>query len=516
VTGCSEMSSRKCSTAHSCATRSLACARFRRAGLSSVPLCLCGCILSGLCEIEHSTTLVACHDAAVKRFEFVLVVVFAAPLATTHGPAPPVDRAILAARVRGELLHAWHSYKRHAWGHDELRPLSRQPRDWYKGASLHMTVVDTLSTLLVMGLKEEAEVARQHLVTNLRFDHDISVSTFEITIRVLGGLLSAYQFTADQRLLVMADELGGRLLPAFQSKSGMPYRFVNLRTGRTSGIVSNPAEIGTLILELGTLSKLTGKPAYFDKAKAAVRALHERRDRTTGLVGAAIDVDTGRWTREVSHVGGGIDSYYEYLLKCERLFGDAECGTMWRDAYTAMNKYVAHEAPTGLWYGPVQMQTGKRLMHSFGSLHAFLPAVLAMHGDLDRARRLQISAFRMWMRHGIEPEVFEYRVMEPTRPGYELRPEIMESTYYLYHFTKDPTYLEMGRVMFEGLVEHCRTENGYTVLQSVITKQQGDLMHSFLLAETLKYLYLLFDPSAIDFDQVVFNTEAHPLKRVNR
>ena len=103
--------------------------------------------------------------------------------------------------------------------------------------------------------------------------------------------------------------------------------------------------------------------------------------------------------------------------------------------------------------------------------------------------------------------------MRVVSPAYPLRPEIIESAFYLHRYTKDPRYLEMGRTMFQDLVKHCRTDAGYTVLKSVVTKEKGDLQHSFLLAETLKYFYLLFNPSALDFDKVVFNTEAHPIKR---
>ena len=117
------------------------------------------------------------------------------------------------------------------------------------------------------------------------------------------------------------------------------------------------------------------------------------------------------------------------------------------------------------------------------------------------------------MLHGVEPEVIDYRTMQATAESYQLRPEIVESIYYLFHYTRDPKYLEMGRTILDNLIEYCRTDDGYTVLQSVVTKEQGDRQHSFFLAETLKYLYLLFSPDAIDFDHVVFNTEAHPLKR---
>lgn len=425
---------------------------------------------------------------------------------------PPIDRAAMQAKVRAEFLHSWKAYETYAWGHDELRPLSKEPRDWY-GQSLLMTPVDSLDTLLLMGFHDEAEKARKLIDDRLSFDKDISVKVFEVTIRLLGGLLSGYQMTGDSRLFHLADDLGMRLLPAFNTPTGMPYMFVNLRTGKTSGARSNPAEIGTLILEFGTLSKLTNKPVYFEKAKRALVELYKRRSKID-LVGEEIDVETGAWVGKASHVGGGIDSYYEYLLKCSRLFGDKDCASMWKTSIEALNKHLADEAPSGLWYGEVDMDSGKRTSSEFGALHAFFPAVLVLGGDVKRGRRLEESCFRMWMLRGIEPEVLDYRTMEIKQPGYQLRPEIIESAYYLHHATHDDRYLTMGKTFFDAIVARCRTDAGYTTLKSVVTMEKSDLMPSYFLAETLKYLYLLFAPdSVLDLDKVVFNTEAHPLKR---
>jgi ER degradation enhancer, mannosidase alpha-like 2 len=446
----------------------------------------------------------------MNRLVILLAIAALAALPEAAQQRPQADPP-LAEQVRSELLHAWNGYKQYAWGHDDLLPLTKTWRDWYGKEPLLMTAVDSMSTLAVMGLDDELKKTVEYVGRNLSFDKDISVSNFEITIRILGGLVSAHQTTGDPRLLALADDLATRLMPAFKSKTGMPYRFVNLKTGAVDGVVSNPAEIGTLVLEWGTLSKLTKKPAYFDAAKQALVALYQRRDKTTGLVGQGINVETGEWTNKASHIGGAIDSYYEYLLKCERLFGDRECGDMYRASIGAVHKYLADDVK-GLWYGRADMSTGRRTGTTFGSLHAFFPGVLAMGGDLDRARRLHDSAFRMWTLHGIEPETLDYRRMTVTRAAYQLRPEIVESTYILSHYTGDPRYLEMGRRMFADLVKHCRTEAGYTVLESVVTKEKGNLQHSFLLAETLKYFYLLFKPDAVDFDRITFNTEAHPLR----
>ena len=100
----------------------------------------------------------------------------------------------------------------------------------------------------------------------------------------------------------------------------------------------------------------------------------------------------------------------------------------------------------------------------------------------------------MWNQHSIEPEEFNYRTREVVYAGYPLRPEIVESTYYLYHYTKDPQYLRMGEKLFRDFVTHCKTEAGYAALKSVVTKEKSDSMQSFLFAETFKYFYLLFAP----------------------
>ncbi|HMC32395.1 MAG TPA: glycoside hydrolase family 47 protein [Candidatus Angelobacter sp.] len=418
----------------------------------------------------------------------------------------------MALQVRSEFLYAWNAYKQYAWGHDELKPLSQSYRDWHSGTLL-MTPVDALDTMILMGLKDEADKTREFIVKNLSFDQDIEVKNFEITIRLLGGLLSSYQLTGDERLLNLADDLGNRLLPVFNSPTGMPYMYVNLKTGKTRGTESNPAEIGTLLLEFGTLSKLSGKAIYYDKAKRAVVELYSRRS-ALGLVGSTINVETGKWIDTTSHISGGIDSYYEYLLKSWLLFEDKDCKKMWEASVKAVNKYLADNTRTGLWYGQADMNTGKRLSTQYGALDAFFPAVLARAGDLDRARRLQESSYKMWTTFGIEPETLDYTTMKIVSPGYQLRPEIMESAYYLEYFTKDPRYVEMGSTFLLSLVRYCKTDAGYAALSNVETRVKKDSMESFFLAETLKYLYLLFAPrETLDLTKMVFNTEAHPLRR---
>ena len=420
--------------------------------------------------------------------------------------------AKLAAEVKAEFLHAWNGYKKYAWGHDDLKPLSKTHHDWYPEPLL-MTAVDSLDTMIIMGMDDEAAATQKYILDNLSFDKDIEVQNFEITIRLLGGLLTNYQLTGDKRFLSLAEDLGNRLLPVFNSPTGLPYRYVNLKTGKVSKPVSNPAETGTLIIEFGTLSKLTGKPVYYEKAKRALVATYDRRSKI-GLVGEWINVETGSWTKTDSHISGAIDSYYEYLLKCSALFGDPDCKRMWDESIVAINKHLADEVDNELWYGHADMNTGARGATTYGALDAFFPAVLAMSGDLKRAKRLQDSSYRMWNHEGIEPEEFDYRARKIVSPGYPLRPEIVESTYYLYRYTKDKKYLQMGEQLWRDFVKYCRTEDAYAALKSVVTKEKTDSMQSFLFAETFKYFYLLFSPpSTLEFEKVVFNTEAHPIRR---
>jgi hypothetical protein len=449
----------------------------------------------------------------MKTFQSAMLLLFPLVIFPHHEVwAQAIDKVAIAEQVRQEFLHAWEGYTRYASGHDELAPLSKSYRDWY-GQTFYMTPVDALDTMILMGLKQEADATRELIATHLSFDRDAYVSTFEFTIRFLGGLLSSYQLTGDERLLRLAKDLGDRELPAFGSPTGMPYGDVNLRTGRVRRPVTNPAEIGTLLIEFGTLSKLTGNATYYDAAKRALVRLYQARS-TIGLVGQSIDVTTGKWKSTVSHLSGGIDSYHEYLLKCSRLFDDADCASMWTSSVQAIDTYLADTSRGGLWYGSADMNTGKRLQTQFGSLDAFFPAVLALSGDIPRAMQLEDSCLTMWNRYGIEPERFDYATMSAVSPEYLLRPEIIESAYYLYQVTQDERYLSMGKTFFDSLRAFCRTDAGYAELTSVVTKTKADRMESYFLAETLKYLYLLFaPPETLDFKSVIFNTEAHPIRR---
>ena len=423
-----------------------------------------------------------------------------------------VTREDLAARVKMEFLHAWKGYKTYAWGHAGFRPVSKTYYDWY-GTPFYITAVEALDTMTLMGLEEEADSTREFIATHLSFDRDVYVDVFEFTIRMMGSLLANYQLSMDHRLLDLADDLGRRMLPAFVTGTGLPYREVNLKTGAVRGELSNPAAAGTLLVEFGSLTAMTAKGEYYNSAKLALLAIYRARSEI-GLVGDGINVTTGEWTKTDSHLDAGIDSYYEYLLKCGYLFDDSDCRQMWLTHYEAINKYLLDSSATGYWYGHADMNTGKRTKTWFGALEAYYPACLALFGDIERASRLMQSCFTMWCKYGVEPDEYNYVTGKAEKPRYYLNPEIMESAYYLFQTTGDPAYQDIGKVFLDSLVTYCRTEEGYAELDDVVTKAKRDRMESYFMAETMKYLYLLFAPSAVlPFEKVIFNTEAHPIRK---
>src|SRR5829696_675956 len=225
-------------------------------------------------------------------------------------------------KVVDACRHAWKGYMDYAKGYDDLQPLTKSGKNWYK-TSLLMTPVDAYDTFVMLGMKEEAAEAKDLILSQLNFDSDNQVQVFEITIRLLGGLLTAYELDGNKKFLALAKDLGDRLLPAFNTPTGMPYRYVHLQTGALRDSINNPAEIGTLMMEFGKLSKLTGDDRYYSTAKNAIMKVYQKRS-AIDLVGLQINVLTGEWRNQESAIGAYIDSYYEYLYKSWKLFGDKD------------------------------------------------------------------------------------------------------------------------------------------------------------------------------------------------
>ncbi len=265
------------------------------------------------------------------------------------------------------FFHAYNAYMENAFPADELMPLSCRGR--YRGVepnrgdiddalgNFTLTLIDSLDTLVVLNDLEEFERGVGLVIKHVNFDHDISVSVFETNIRVVGGLLSAHvlaelihsrgQGMAQYKgeLLNMAMDVGYRMLPAFNSTTGLPHPRVNLRHGIKPGKVKQVGETctacaGTMILEFAALSRLSGEPIFEEKAKKAMDVLWSSRHRQSNLVGNVLNVNTGDWIRRDSGVGAGIDSYYEYVAKAYVLLGDDKYLSRWNTHYAAIMKYL--------------------------------------------------------------------------------------------------------------------------------------------------------------------------------
>lgn len=248
------------------------------------------------------------------------------------------ERRVLREKVRDAFTHAYDNYMAKGFPSDVLNPLSCRGEDGW--GSMTLTLLDTLDTLALMGNASEFERGVRWCTEHLSFDIDDTVSLFETNIRALGGLLSAHALASDRRLgllsqpypesyggglLPLALDLGRRLLPALDTESGIPFGSINLRHGvsPTESPVTCTAAAGTLVLEFGMLSRLTGDDRFEVAAKRAALSVWRRRSEID-LVGAHVNLRTGAWTQADAGIGRGIDSFYEYMLKGHMLFGDPE------------------------------------------------------------------------------------------------------------------------------------------------------------------------------------------------
>jgi len=421
----------------------------------------------------------------------------------------------LAQQVRDETLRSWKAYKQYAWGHDALAPLTKSFSDWYD-EPLYISPIDAYSTLHLMGFADEAKEIEDYVVDSLNFDKDIDAKIFEVNIRILGGLLAMYDLSQNEKVLQKATDFADRMLFAFQTKTGIPKYWVNLKTGNAHGDTVNVAEAATYTLEMGVLSYYTKNPKYYQAGKKATLAIFERRSEI-GLIGDVIDVETGKWVGKQSHLCAGVDSYYEYLYKSYLLFGDPQLGKIWKESIKNIQKYLAEDFDNKLWYGRVDMETGERVSSVITLYDAFFPAILTLSGDLENAKKLQSSWQWLWNKYGLEPMAYDYKKAQPTYPVYDLNPEIIESAYYLFDATGDTTYFNMNRKFWMDILKYCRTEVAFTSIKNVQTMEQKDYMPTFFFAETLKYFYLTFShhQNTFNFDDYIFNTEAHQFNRNN-
>uniref|UniRef100_A0A8R1DP77 alpha-1,2-Mannosidase n=1 Tax=Caenorhabditis japonica TaxID=281687 RepID=A0A8R1DP77_CAEJA len=446
-------------------------------------------------------------------------------------------------KVRRMFYHAYNGYLDNAFPLDELKPITCVGQDTW--GSFSLSLIDALDTLLVMGNTTEFKRAVAMVLEKVRDDANVNVSVFETNIRVVGGLLSAHMlagrhrdlvadwagYPCDGPLLKLAVKMADRLMPAFNTDTGMPYGTVNLKYGvhKDETPITCTAGVGTFIIEFGTLSRLTGDDKYEKVALKALDALWSTRS-PIGLVGNHINVQTGAWTATDSGIGAGVDSYFEYLAKAAYLFRRPSLMKQFHEHVTAINKHVRKDD----WFMWVSMTKGAVSLPIFQSLEAFWPGILTMVGDVQDASRIMLTYAEVIRKYGFPPEFYNIHNEEPVdkRSAFPLRPEMVESLMYLYRATRDDIWLELGAEMIDAVEASARTKCGYATINNVKEHNIEDRMESFFLAETTKYMYLLFDPDnfihsrgdqasilttsknltcAVYAGGYIFNTEAHPV-----
>ncbi|KHJ90241.1 glycosyl hydrolase family 47 [Oesophagostomum dentatum] len=456
--------------------------------------------------------------------------------------APPIPKPEVAAAddsearkvtVKQMTKFAWDNYRKYAWGANELRPVSKRGHSGsvFGAGEIGATIVDAIDTLWIMGLKEEYEQARSWILNSLNFSRAAKgdLSVFETNIRFVGGLLSIYALTNDKMYVEKAEAIAKLLLPAFDTPTGIPYALINPSTGSAknygwaSGGCSILSEFGTLQLEFDYLSHVTGNNVFSEKIKK-VREFLTNMEKTEW---------TGKWGSLDHSIGALGDSFYEYLLKHWLITGKKDDLTKkeYEAAIFAMEKKMLFESQQNkLWY--FANLRGSRVEHKMEHLACFSGGMFALHSAnvdnstvathyLDLAEKMAHTCHESYIRSatGLGPEAFRFtkdveaKAISANEKGYILRPEVVETWFYLWRITKQDKYREWAWNVVLALEKYSKVEAGYSGIRDVysLPVDHDDVQQSFIFAELFKYLYLIFaDDHVMPLDRWVFNTEAHP------
>ncbi|XP_064632448.1 ER degradation-enhancing alpha-mannosidase-like protein 1 [Lineus longissimus] len=466
-----------------------------------------------------------------------------------YGSFPEKERLKMKDLARNMFHFGYDNYMKHAFPQDELNPIycSGRGPDHANPSNINindvlgdyaLTLIDSLDTLAIMGNGTEFKRAVQLVIDHVSFDKSNTVQVFEATIRVLGALLSAHLIITDSQqpfgdmvpedydneLLSLAHDLAVRLMPAFENTAtGIPFPRVNLKWGVPLDCLNETctAGAGTLMLEFGLLSFLLNDPTYASMAKRALEAVWKFKSNVTGLVGNVINIQTGQWVGQMSGLGAGLDSFYEYMLKAYIMFGDESFLKKFNESYESIKYHLRRgriHCNQGMGHPPiyvnVHMMNGETANNWIDALQAAWPAVQVLNGDVEEAICTHALYYTIWKKYGALPERFNWHLKAPDVSFYPLRPELVESTYLLYQATKNPFYLHVGKDILFSLEKHARAICGYATIHDVAKKDHEDRMESFFLSETVKYLYLLFDQDNFlnkNEMKYIFTTEGHIL-----
>jgi len=430
------------------------------------------------------------------------------------------DWRALAEDVRSEMRWAWRHYREHAWGKDQIKPLTGGVESFpLKNHHLGLSLIEALDTLWIMGLDEEFRDGVGWVKSSLDFDVDGEVSVFETSIRLVGGLLSAYHACGDRVLLAKARNLADRLLLSFNaSPIGIPHRFINLKTGALRGVETNPAETGTFIPEFGFLSRATGDDRYRAAAKRALVSMFERRSKI-GLLADSIDCMTGEWKSRRATIGTPSDSYYEYLWDGWDLLGDRDCLKMYRACTAAIFRHQPQYIGGRLWFVDVDSETGMRINWEQDELSSFYGGLLAQGGE----RRMGAACTRSWAAvqkvFGVLPEGYDAAIGKAISPKNSLRPELADAALNLWLHDRREEWRLLARDHYLAMKRWNKARFGYADLADVTAdpKIQSDHCPGYWWSEQMKYYYLIFaDTPRVDYRRLYLSTEGNVLRGLSR
>lgn len=429
------------------------------------------------------------------------------------------DWRALAEDVKAQMVWAFAQYREKAWGKDEIKPVSGTFSSFpLRDHHLGLTLVEALDTLWVMGLDEEFDAGVDWVKRELAFDVDGDVSVFETNIRLVGGLLSAHHACGDAVLLDKSRDLANRLLPAFDTPSGIPWGKINLRTGAPSEPRNSPAGAGTYMAEFGTLSRLTGDDRYVRAAKRAMVALFEKRS-ATGLLATQIHGPEGRWLSRTATVGSYGDSYYETLWDAWDLLGDADCRAMYEACTASILQHQREVKDGDLWFPDLDFETGAILHRRQDELASFYGGLLSQGGNAREGAAYTLAWAKVQDRFGILPEEYDYSTATATQVTNSLRPELADSCFNLWLGDRDERWREIAAKHFEAMKRWNKAAFGYTDMADVTSepKRQADHCPGYWWSEQMKYYWLLFsDTRRFDYGRNYLSTEGNVLRGFRR
>lgn len=430
------------------------------------------------------------------------------------------DWYALGEDVRRQMRWAWQEYREHAWGKDQIKPISGGFESFpLKDHHLGLSLIEALDTLWAMGLDEEFRDGVEWVKGKLDFDVDGEVSVFETNIRLVGGLLSAWHACGDPVLLAKARDCADRLLPSFDSSPlGIPHRFINLRTGALRDPITNPAETGSFIPEFGFLSRATGDDRYRAAAKRAQVSMFDRRSKI-GLLADAMDCMTGEWKSRRATIGPPSDSYYEYLWDGWDLLGDRECLSMYRACTSAILKRQPETTAGHLWFVDVDFETGRQINWDQDELASFYGGLLAQGG----ATRLGAEYTRSWAaiqkRYGVLPEEVDAATGKALSVTNALRPELADAAFNLWLLDRREEWRIIARDHYLAMKRWNKARYGYADLADVTAnpKKQSDHCPGYWWSEQMKYYYLIFsDTPRFDYRRPYLSTEGNVFRGFRR